>query len=387
VSFDAGDRAISVVRVDLYRARLELVHEFETSSHRKGHIEHILVRVADADGGTGWGEVACPSDPYYCEENVDTCWLMLKRYLVPALLDAAWTHPQQVGEHMSRVRGNRFAKAGLEMACWDLHARRAGISLAEALGGTASRVPAGVSLGIEPTVERLLETVERHARQGYRRVKLKIRPGWDVEPVRAVRSHFPQLALQVDANCAYRPGEESLSVLRRLDRLGLSMIEQPFAAGDLLAHRDLQRALDTPVCLDESIVDADSAALALALGACRVVNIKVSRLGGLGPARALHDLCRERGIPVWCGGMHEFGIGRAANVAIASLPGFTLPGDVSGSDKYYARDLVQPPVAAHGGEVPVPWDRPGLGHEIVSERLEEALMLTETMTARSAAPA
>ena len=370
---------IRVASIELYRVRLPLVHEFETSSHRKGAIEHILVRLRDEAGAEGWGEVASPSDPYYCEESVDTCWLMLNRYLAPALVDQPWEHPDDVGRRMARVSGNRFAKAGVEMAAWDLWCRRREIPLAEALGGTARAVRAGVSLGIEPTVAALLDQVDHHSRQGYSRVKLKIRPGWDVEPVRAVRGAFPRLALQVDANCAYRFDPASRRVFRELDELGLLMIEQPFGAHDLLEHRNLQRELLTPLCLDESIVDGGSARAALELDACRIVNIKVSRLGGLGPAREIHDLCRTREVPVWCGGMHEFGIGRAANVALASLPGFTLAGDVSGSDKYYAQDLVDPPVLARAGEVPVPWERPGLGHQPIMERLEEQLMQTATI--------
>lgn len=378
---------ISISSVQLYRVRLQLVHEFETSSHRKGSIEHILVRVRDDAGGEGWGEVASPSDPYYCEESVDTAWLMLSRYLAPALLAVPWQQPGDVPAVMARVSGNRFAKAGMEIACWDLWCRRQGIPLAKALGGTATSVRAGVSLGIEATIDALLDQVDHHAREGYSRVKLKIRPGWDIAPVRAVREAFPELALQVDANCAYRWDEASLRTFRELDELELLMIEQPFGAHDLLEHRDLQRELRTPLCLDESIVDAGSARSALELGACRIVNIKVSRLGGLGPAREIHDLCRARDVPVWCGGMHEFGIGRAANIAIASLPGFSLAGDVSGSDKYYAQDIVDPPVLADGGEVPVPWERPGLGHELIMERLEEHLMQTATIDSGEAVTA
>ncbi len=370
---------IRVERIDLYQVSLPLVHEFETSSHRKGRIEHILVRLTDEDQRTGWGECASPSDPYYCGESVDTCWLMLSRYLAPALLGARWETPEDAARISSVVSGNRFARAGLDIACWDLWCRRREISLADALGGTAESIEAGVSLGIERSVGGLLEQVERHVAQGYSRVKLKIRPGWDVEPARAVREAHPQLALQVDANCAYDAQAPQLATFAELDRLGLLMIEQPFGETELLAHAELQRRLVTPVCLDESILDAACASSAIALGACRVVNIKVSRVGGLGMAKAVHDVCRAEGLDAWCGGMHEFGVGRAANVALASLPGFTLPSDVSGSDKYFAEDVVDPPVLAHAGRVSVSRDSPGLGYEPVEDRIEARMVRHQTV--------
>jgi len=224
-----------------------------------------------------------------------------------------------------------------------------------------------VSLGIEPTVDALVEQVARQVEAGYPRVKLKIAPGWDVEPVAAVRAAFPELQLHVDANGAYTEDAEHVAALRALDGAGLLMIEQPFAPRDLMAAARLQATIATPICLDESIVDVHDLETALAVGACRVLNIKVSRMGGLTAAVAAHDLAREHGIDVWCGGMHEFGVGRAANIALSSLPGFVLPSDVSGSDKYYARDVVTPPIRADRGTVRVPWDIPGLGHDVDEE--------------------
>lgn len=368
-------------QIELYRVRLPLIHEFETSSHRKGEIEHILVRVQSSDGVEGWGECASPSDPYYCEETTDTCWLMLGRYMAPALLGRDWRDPADAHAATAAVRGNRFARAGLDVACWDLWARTQELPLAEVIGGTMQSVPAGVSLGVEPTVDALLAQVALHAAQGYERVKLKIRPGWDVEPARAVRREFPRLALQVDANCAYRRDERALAVFAELDTLGLLMIEQPFGAHELLDHAALQRSLTTPICLDESIVELGDARAALSLQACRIINVKVSRLGGITPVLALHEFCRERDVALWCGGMHEFGVGRAGNVAVASLPGFTLPSDVSGSDKYFARDLVDPPVLAQGGRVPVPRRAPGLGHEVNIDMIEENLVDKRTISA------
>jgi O-succinylbenzoate synthase len=358
-----------ITRVEGFRLRLDLVHEFETSSHRKSYLEHVLVRVEDESGEAGWGEIASPSDPYYCAETVDTCWLLLGRYLAPAVLGKAWEHPAQAAAIAGKVRGHHFAKAGLDIACWDLHARARRAPLARLLGGERRTIAAGVSLGIERSLDELLAQVGRHVAGGYRRVKLKIGPGWDAEPVRAVRAAYPDLLLQVDANGAYTEDAAHLAALESLDGAGLLMIEQPFDRTDLVASARLQRRIATPVCLDESIETLGELESALALGACRIVNVKVSRMGGLTPSRAAHDACRARGVAVWCGGMHEFGVGRAANIALASLPGFTLPSDVSGSDKYYRSDVVAPPIRATGGEVPVPWDEAGLGHTVDEERV------------------
>lgn len=367
----------TVATVEAFRVSLPLVHSFQTSSHRKSHLEHIVVRVADADGRAGWGEIASPSDPYYCPETVDTCWMMLHRHLAPALVGAEWAHPAEAGAAWSRVRGHHFAKAGLDMACWDLWTTASGTPLAAALGGTRTSTTAGVSLGIEPTVDALMEQVGGHVADGYGRVKLKIAPGWDVEPVRRVREAFPGLALQVDANGVYPETPEVVAMLRDLDAYGLLLIEQPFAPGALAAHARVAGTLTTPVCLDESVDDLDQLDTAIALGAGSILNIKVSRMGGLTPARAAHERATAAGWRVWCGGMHEFGIGRAANVALASLPGFDLPSDVSGSDKYYARDIVDPPIRAAGGEVAVPTGA-GLGHTVDEDFIRATATATFT---------
>ncbi len=360
---------MQVTGAELFLVRLPLVREFTTSSHRKAFLEHVLVRVEDRDGAVGWGEIASPSGPFFAAETVETCWSITTEHLLPRLLGAEWEHPRDAAAAWAAVRGNEFAKAGVDMACWTLWTGARGEPLAAALGGERETVVAGVSLSIEPTVDALLEQVARHVEAGYPRVKLKIAPGWDVEPVRGVRAAFPELALHVDANGAY-PGEaadDPGSPLRALDDAGLLMIEQPFAPRDFRAAARLQAGIDTPVCLDESVVEPADLETAIALGACRVLNIKVSRMGGLTPAVAAHDLAGRHGIPVWCGGMHEFGVGRAANVALSSLPGFTLPSDVSGSDKYYSRDVVLPPIRADRGTVRVPWDVAGLGHAVDEE--------------------
>jgi O-succinylbenzoate synthase len=276
------------------------------------------------------------------------------------------------------VKGNAFARSGLEMACWDALARSQGQPLWSLLGGTRGEITSGVSLGIEDRIEVLLDRVAVHLEEGYRRIKLKIAPGRDVEVVRRVRERFGSISLQVDANSAYSLAD--LPTFQALDAFDLLMIEQPLAHDDIIDHARLQSALRTPICLDESIHSAEDARKALELSACRIINIKVSRSGGLLEAKRVHDLCLARGVPVWCGGMHECGIGRAANVAIASLPGFTLPGDVSGSDKYYAQDVVEPPILAHKGAIPV-FNGPGLGVEPVIERIRARTLLEISFSA------
>lgn len=357
---------ITIRRIDLWLVRLPLVRTFRTSSSVKDHLDHILVRVED-NGLFGWGECACPSDPYYCPETSGTCWHLLEDFLCPSVLGKTWNQIDDLIGLYSLVKGNNFAKAGLEMACCDLLARQQGKPLAALLGGSRTEILSGVSLGIEPDIAALLDQVERYVSEGYRRIKLKIMPGKDVEVVRAVRARYPDLPLQVDANSAYTL--DDLPALKRLDEFGLLLIEQPLAHDDIIDHARLQQALKTSICLDESIHSAEDARKAIEIGACRVINIKVSRVGGLRESRRIHDVCVAKGVPVWCGGMHEFGIGRAANVAVASLAGFSLPGDISGSDKYYREDIVEPPVLANRGAVTVPTS-PGLGHEPLLERIE-----------------
>ncbi len=366
-----------IERIDLNLVRLPLLRPFRTSSSVKDHRDHILVRVEAAGGLAGWGECACPSDPYYCPETVETCWHILKDFLGPLVLGREWADIDALVGLYRPVKGNHFARAGLEIACWDLLARRAGKPLSAMLGGTRVEILSGVSLGIEDDTAALLDQVGRYAGEGYRRVKLKIAPGRDVEVVRRVRARYPDLPLQVDANSAYTL--DDLPTLKRLDGFGLLMIEQPLAHDDIIDHARLQAGLATPVCLDESIHSADDARKAIDLGACRVINVKVSRLGGPREAKRVHDVCVARGVPVWCGGMHEFGIGRAANLAVASLPGFTLPGDVSGSDRSYREDVVEPPVLARRGAVPVPTG-PGLGHEPLPDRIARNTLRSLTLT-------
>ena len=358
---------MKITRIELRIVRLPLVRPFRTSSSTKSHIQHILVQVETTEGHTGWGECASPADPYYCPETTGTCWHLLEDFLAPAVLGQNWSDISELTALYSRVKGNHFARAGLEMACWDALARSQNKPLAELLGGTRPVIDSGVSLGIEPDLEATFDQIDQFLAEGYRRIKLKIAPGHDVKIVSAVRNRYPETPLQVDANSAYTLAD--IDTLKALDAFNLLLIEQPLAHDDIIDHARLQSELQTPICLDESIHSAEDARKAIELGACRTINIKVSRVGGLLEAKKIHDLCRLCDVPVWCGGMHEFGIGRAANIAIASLPGFTLPGDVSGSDKYYAQDLVTPPILATNGQVTVPQTAPGLGHEPDLDRI------------------
>ena len=366
---------MQIERVELFIVRMPLIRTFVTSSSVRTHLDHILVKVS-SEGQTGWGECAVPPTPYYSEETTETCWHLLQDFLAPAILDASWQTIEELTQSYGKVRRNNFAKAGLEMACWDLLGRRTGEPLHRLLGGTRSQIESGVSLGIEPDTGRLLDLVDQYLAEGYRRIKLKIAPGRDVNVVAAVRERHPDTPIMVDANSAYSIAD--LDCFRELDTYDLMLIEQPLAHDDIMDHARLQEQLETPICLDESIITTEDARKALELGSCRVINVKVSRLGGLLEAKRLHDYCHPLGVPVWCGGMHEYGIGRAANVALASLPGFTMPGDVSGSDKYYEQDVVQPPIKAIDGLLSVPED-PGLGYEadeaLIAERTTRSLAL------------
>lgn len=366
------------LQATIYDVRLPLVHSFQTSSHRKSYLAHLLVELFDEQGSSYWGEIASPSDPFYCSETIDTAWLIARQYLLPAVLGMNWDHPAEVAATMSKVRGHYFAKAGIDAAAWVAYAQSTGQSLSTALGGSRSSVVAGVSLGIEPTIDELLAQVQKQVAAGYGRVKLKAAPGWDIEPVRAVRGAFPDLDVHIDANAAYDDSEHSFEVYRQLDEFGLTMFEQPFAAHNFLAHARLQKVASTPVCLDESIENIDELRTAIAMKSAAILNIKVSRMGGLTAAKLAHDVAVEAGWPVWCGGMHEFGIGRAANLAISSLPGFSLPSDVSASEKYYARDIINPPVEADHGVVQVPV-APGLGFEIDQAFIAQNTERSETI--------
>ena len=353
-------------RIEVRRLTLPLRTPFETSFGRTEAKQFLLVS-ASADGLTGLGECVADVDPFYLPETNETVLHVLRDFLAPIALRLSIEHPRELLPAFARVRGHEMAKAALEMAVYELWARRSSEPLWRVLGGRGGEIQSGVSIGLQRDDAALVDAVAREAAAGYRRVKIKIKPGRDVALVSAVRDRFPELPLMVDANSAYTLADGSR--LAELDRFGLTMIEQPLGWDDIVDHAVLQKRLATPICLDESIHGVDDARRALELGACRVVNIKVGRVGGFTGALAVHDLCRARSVPVWCGGMHEFGVGRAANIALASLPGFSLPSDVSGSDKYFASDVVAPPIRADRGEVRVPWEEPGIGFAVDEERV------------------
>ncbi|MHB8339861.1 MAG: o-succinylbenzoate synthase [Mycobacteriales bacterium] len=355
---------------ELCRARLPLVAPFRTSFGTQLERDVLLVRLRTG-GAEGWGECVAMEEPLYSSEYVDAAGAVVERFLLPRLAAVPDLTAAGVGPALAAVKGHRMAKAALEMAVLDAELRTAGLPLATYLGATRDRVPAGVSVGIMDSVEHLLDVVADYLAQGYLRIKLKIEPGWDVAPVRAVRERFgDDLLLQVDANTAYTLADAAH--LARLDPFDLLLIEQPLDEEDVRGHAELARRIRTPVCLDESIVSARAAADAIALGACAVVNIKPGRVGGYLEARRVHDVCQAHGIPVWCGGMLETGIGRAANVALAALPGFVLPGDTSASDRYYRRDITAPFVL-EDGHLRVP-EGPGLGVEVLPDALAEVLV-------------
>jgi O-succinylbenzoate synthase len=364
-----------VVSIELRLVALPLVRPFRTSFGEQTSKECILARVV-TDAAEGWGECVADVDPGFSEEFNEGAWLVIRDFLAPRLFAAGDVRPEDVPGVLDGVRGHPMAKATLVNGVLDASLRALGAPLAAWLGGARDRVECGVSVGIAPTVDALLEQVDGYLAEGYRRVKLKIEPSTDVERVRAVREAYPDTLLSVDANAAY--SLEDLDVFRDLDRFDLLMIEQPLHHEDLLDHAKLQQELRTDLCLDESIRSAADAAAALELGACRIVNIKQGRVGGVIEAKRVHDVASAQGAPVWCGGMLETGVGRATNLALASLPGFTLPGDTSASDRYFHEDITEPHVMAPDGTMSVP-KGPGIGVEPLADRLERCTVRVELL--------
>ena len=322
--------------VTLHHLRMPLVAPFETSFGRETDRECVLIEIK-SEGLTGYGECVATRDPGYNYETTGTAIHILRDFIIPLLLGRDVKDAADFQEIVSGIRGHYLAKAGVEMALWDLLGKRGNKSLRELLGGVREKVEVGVSVGIQSSAQSLVQTVAEYVSQGYARIKIKIKPGRDVEDASAVRGEFPNIRLQVDANSAY--SLDDVKILKPLDKLNLLLIEQPLFEDDIWDHHKLQEQFETPICLDESIVSPRHARYAIEMNACRVINIKAGRLGGLSQAVMVHDLCREVSMPVWCGGMLETGIGRASNVALASLPNFVLPGDISASDRYYARDI------------------------------------------------
>ena len=376
--FPSLEKALVNIRaIEMREIRLPLVHFFETSFGRTTERRILLVRVTDADGAEGWGECTAGEGPFYSEEWTETAWATIQDFLAPMVLGHEVDAASDVYSLMKAVRGHRMAKAAIETACWDLEAKRAGVPLWKHLGGVREEISCGVSIGIQDSVEVLLEKIAKELAAGYQRIKIKIKPGWDLKIVEQVRARFPEILLMGDANSAYTLLDAPL--FRALDEFNLMMIEQPLAHDDILDHAQLQKEIRTPVCLDESIRTSADARHAIDASACRIINVKLGRVGGHTEAKRVESVCREKGIPVWCGGMLEAGIGRAHNIAMATLEGFTLPGDVSASARYWEEDIIEPPVTiTERGSIRAP-DRPGIGYDINSARIESLTVRRELM--------
>ena len=357
---------MKIDRAELREIPLRLKEYFEISSGGKQDRRILLLRLR-GEGLDGWGECVVGEDPSYSYETTETAWHILTDFILPRVIGQEAEGPEDVLTPVAWIRGHRMAKAAVEMAAWDLAARMDGVSLSKKLGGTRSAVPVGVSVGLQRTDEALHEKVAGYVEEGYARVKIKIKPGRDIDMLAGLRERFPDVRFMADANSAYTLADAPR--LRELDPIGLMMIEQPLSYDDFLDHARLQEQLETPVCLDESIESVGDLELALELGSCRIVNIKPGRVGGHASSKRIHDVMEARGLPVWCGGMLESGVGRAHNVALASLKGFTLPGDISASRRYWERDIVEPEFEAVGGEMRVP-DGVGIGVEPDEERIE-----------------
>jgi O-succinylbenzoate synthase len=363
-----------IERVELFVVRLPLKRAYETSGSRETHQTRVIARV-ESEGAVGWGESVAPELPWYSGETPKTVWYALDEIIIPALLAADLHQPEDTERILAWIREHRMAKATLEMAIWDLFAKRDGRSLSKLLGGTRDRILCGVAIGIQPSIEDLLATIRRELSAGYQRVKVKIKPGWDGSVAEAIRDAFPDLAFMLDANSAYTLADAPL--FKRIDAYAPTMIEQPLAHDDIVDHATLQREIKTPICLDESIHTGDDARKAIELGATRVINIKAGRVGGLTSARRIHDVCREAGVPVWCGGMLEMGIGRAHNVHLASLPNFTLPGDVSASERYFATEIIGEPFTVQtDGTMRVPTG-PGIGVTVLEKVIRKMAVQTK----------
>lgn len=359
---------MKIEKIELRHIRMELVSPFTTSMGTEYDEEHIIVRV-DGEGLTGWGECVAEGTPFYSYETVTTAWHILQDFLIPSILGKNILSIDDGIKAYSKVRGHRMAKAGLEAALWDLFAKAKNISLSKMMGGTKEKIDVGVSIGIQNSVEELIKKIEGYLSEGYKRIKIKIAPGSDIQFVKAVRKEFPDILFQVDANSAY--SLDDIELFRQMDDYNLLLIEQPLGYEDIYEHSKLQKQLKTPICLDESIHSLDDIRAAIELDSCRVINIKPGRVGGFTESKLIHDYCASKNIPVWCGGMLESGIGRAGNVALASLPNFTLPGDISASKRYYKEDIVEPEfIVNQDGTMNVP-TKPGIGVEVNMKMLEK----------------
>lgn len=352
---------MKITEVTIHQLKMKLKDPFTTSFGTFEHRDFLLLEAKDESGVTGWGESVAFHSPWYNEETLQTNWHMLEDFLIPLLLNKAIQHPDEVSTLFEPIRKNNMAKSTLEGAVWDIYAQLTNQSLAQALGGTKERIEVGISIGIQNDIATLVSLVDGYVKEGYKRIKVKIKPGWDVEVIRTLREIFPTVAFMADANSAYRL--EDVALLKQLDAFDLTMIEQPLASDDIIDHATLQKEVATPICLDESIHSLEDARKAVALGSTKIINIKIGRVGGLTEAKKIHDYCLAHNIPVWCGGMLESGIGRAHNVALTTLPNFIMPGDTASSSRYWEKDIIDPEVVVVDGYIDVP-KTTGIGYTI-----------------------
>ncbi|MBI2677445.1 MAG: o-succinylbenzoate synthase [Candidatus Koribacter versatilis] len=373
---------MKVEAITLREIRMPLVHFFETSFGRTTERNIVLVTV-HSEGVSGWGECVAGEDPFYSEESFETAWYAMVKYLAPAVSGRTLEHAGEAAALFDRVRGHRMAKGALENALWDAEAKQRGLPLWKLLGGTQREIACGVSIGIQNSLDQLMEKVETELAAGYRRMKIKVKRGWDVAAFERIRARWPEILLSCDANSAYTL--DDLALLKQFDRYNLLMIEQPLWCDDLYFHARLQKELKTKICLDEAIRNARDAQAAIELGACGIVNIKVGRVGGFTEAIAVHDVCRERKIPVWCGGMLESGIGRAHNIALSTLENFTLPGDVSASKRYWKEDVIEPEVTVSQQGLITVKDEAGTGYRVREDLIEKLTVKKETIQRASSA--
>lgn len=356
-----------IKEIVLYKVNMEMKNPFKTSYGTTKDRTFLIVEAIDEHGVSGWGECVTSDEPLYLEEFTNAAQLMLEEHLIPLVVGTNIDHPNEVTEIFRPFKRNNLAKSAIDGAVWDLYAKRANKSLSACLGGTLSEIDVGVSLGIEKNIADLLAIIDEKIKEGNKRIKVKIQPGQDIDVLQAIRETYPDLPLMADANAAYTL--DDLDVMKAMDRFNLMMIEQPLRAGDLIDHATLQKSITTPVCLDESITSYEDARQAIDIGSCQIINLKISRVGGLTESIRIHNLCEQNNIPLWCGGMLEAGIGRAHNIAISSLANFTLPGDTAASAKYWHQDIIEPEVVTHHGVLQVPKEK-GIGYEVDRDELE-----------------
>ena len=370
-------KSITIKEVKLHHTQVSLTAPFTTSFGTMQHKDVCLVEVIDESGLSGWGETVTSNEPYYNEDTTSTTVYMLKEFLIPRLIHKEIDHPEKVHGMLEFVRRNNLAKAAIETAIWDVFAKKNELSIAELIGGTKQEIEVGKSIGIQKDPFALVEKVREYVEEGFKKIKVKIKPGADIDFIAAVRKEFPDIPLMADANSAY--GLRDIAHLKQLDTYRLMMIEQPLAHDDIIDHATLQKELSTPICLDESIHSLEDTRKAIELGSCRIINIKIGRVGGLSESIRIHDLCKEHDIAVWCGGMLETGIGRAHNIQMTTLPNFTIPGDTAPSSHYWKEDIVTPEITMEHGIIHVPTGY-GIGYEVDQEKLKNILLSSESIT-------